>query len=80
MEGRACFNSLSPGTYLVTAQAVGFAGPRVVAIRVDRWSAEAITIQMEIAAVEESIVVTSSATAEPLRDVSKSMSVVGSEE
>jgi iron complex outermembrane receptor protein len=80
LEGRARFDSLPPGAYLVTVQAAGFAGSPVATIRVDRAGAETITIQLEIAAVEESIVVTSSVTAEPLRDVSKSMSVVESQE
>ena len=78
--GLARFGALAPGDYLVTARAPGFARSLAVGVRLDLDDSKSVTIRLEIAAVSESVVVTSTAAAESLRDISKTMSVVESEE
>jgi vitamin B12 transporter len=78
--GAARFEALTPGDYLVTARAPGFARSRALGVRIAADGSQSVTVQLDIAAVSESIVVTSTAAAESLRDVSKTMSVVESEE
>ncbi len=73
--------SIPSGSYLVSVSAPGFA-TRVVTVEIEKSDGESAEqeIRLEIAAVSESVVVTSSKTAEKLSEITKTVSVVDSDE
>jgi vitamin B12 transporter len=80
-RGLCRLESIASGNYLVAASAPGFA-TRVDSITLagDESGSSEREIRLEIAAVSESVVVTSSKTAQKLSEITKTMSVVDSDE
>jgi outer membrane receptor protein involved in Fe transport len=76
-NGTHTFEALAPGRYLVSVAAPGFAGS---VVSVELADSLALDVRLEIAAVQESVVVTSSKNAERLSEVTKTVSVVDARE
>jgi iron complex outermembrane receptor protein len=73
------FRNLAAGSYLVSASADGFAA-RVLDVRLEEGQAASIEIPLEIAALEESIIVTPANAAQKQSDATKTTSVISAEE
>ena len=80
-SGGTCrFEQLAPGEYLVEAETAGFARAVARVLRIERNSNASIDISLPLAGVSEQVVVTAQATAQPVDEVSKAVSVVDSGE
>ncbi|MGH9320874.1 MAG: TonB-dependent receptor [Vicinamibacteria bacterium] len=73
------FPALAPGSYLLSASARGFAA-KVITVRVEGSDPSEVFLRLEIAAIEESIVVVGADSAQTLSEITKSLSVVSAEE
>jgi vitamin B12 transporter len=78
--GTSRFEQLAPGEYLVEAEATGFARAATRVLRVERDANTSLDISLALAGVSEQVVVTAQATAQPIDEVSKAVSVVDSRE
>lgn len=78
--GTSHFERLAPDEYLIEAQATGFARAATQVLRLERNGSAAIDISLPLAGVSEQVVVTAQATAQPVDEVSKAVSVVDSRE
>lgn len=74
------FERLGPGEYLIEAGATDFASAATHVVRLERSSNASVNISLPIAGVSEQVVVTAQATAQPVDEVSKAVSVVDSRE
>lgn len=79
-EGRYVFGDLSPGAYLVQAEARGFARSEPVRVRLAESETATLELRLDLGVYEESVVVTSAATAQAPSEVTKTTSVVGRED
>ncbi len=78
--GKCRFEQLSPGEYLIEAEAAGFARSATQVLRVERNATATIDISLPIAGVNEQVTVTAQGTAQPVDEVSKAVSVVDQQE
>jgi vitamin B12 transporter len=78
--GTYLFEQLAPGEYLIEAEATGFARAATHVLRIERNANSSIDIAVPLAGVSEQVVVTAQATAQPVDEVSKAVSVVSSRE
>jgi iron complex outermembrane receptor protein len=78
--GDCRFERLAPGEYLIEAEATEFASAATHVVRLERNSDASLNISLPIAAVSEQVVVTAQATAQPVDEVSKAVSVLDSRE
>jgi iron complex outermembrane receptor protein len=78
-SGGFAFRNVAAGAYLASASAEGFAR-KVVEVRLEKDQSPSVEFRLEIAAVEESIVVTPANRAERQSDTTKTTSVVRAEE
>lgn len=78
--GTSRFERLAPGEYLIEAQATGFARAATRVLRLERNGNASIDISLPLAGVSEQVVVTAQATAQPVDEVSKAVSVMDSGE
>ena len=74
------FTRLAPGTYLIEAEAPGFARATAQELRVESGAGSTLDISLEIAGVSEEVVVTASGTAQSVDEVSKAITVVDEKE
>lgn len=79
-DGTARFTALTAGAYVVHAVSPGFSRSRPAIVRLVEGEASTLELRLEIAAFEESVIVTGSATAQTTEEVTKSVGVVGAEE
>ncbi|MGI8837333.1 MAG: TonB-dependent receptor [Pyrinomonadaceae bacterium] len=79
-NGACHFERLAPGEYLIEAGAIDFASAATHVVRVARNSSASVNISLPIAGVREQVVVTAQATAQPVDEVSKAVSVLDSRE
>lgn len=78
--GECHFERLGPGEYLIDAGATNFANAATHVVRVERGSNTSLNISLPVAGVSEQVVVTAQATAQPVDEVSKAISVLDSRE
>ncbi|MCM3870520.1 MAG: TonB-dependent receptor [Pyrinomonadaceae bacterium] len=78
--GKCSFEQLSPGEYLIEAEAAGFASSATEVLRVERNATATIDIPLPIASVNERVTVTAQGTVQPVDEVSKAVSVVSQQE
>jgi vitamin B12 transporter len=74
------FERLGPGEYLIEAAATDFASAATHVVRLERNADTSVSISLPIAGVSEQVVVTAQATAQPIDEVSKAVSVLDSRE
>lgn len=79
-DGRYVFDALTPGRYLVQAEARGFARSEPVLVRLVDGETATLSLRLDLATHEESVVVTSADTAQAPTEVTKTTSVVGRED
>lgn len=79
-EGSCSFERLTPGEYLIEAEATGFAPAGVQSLRVERGATVALKISLPLAGVKEEVVITAQGTAQPIDEVSKAITVVDRQE
>jgi vitamin B12 transporter len=79
-NGACNFERLAPGEYLIEAGAIDFASAATHVVRVERNSNASVNISLPIAGVSEQVVVTAQATAQPVDEVSKAVSILDSRE
>ncbi len=79
-DGTCRFDDVGPGTYLVSARSRGFSDSEATEVRLGEGAVEELTLSLALAAYQESVVVTASATAQIASEVAKSLSVVSNEE
>ena len=75
-EGHYRFDALTPGIYLVQAEAGGFTRSEPMVVRLVEGESASLELRLDLAVFEESIVVTSAATAQRPSEVTKTTSVV----
>ena len=75
-EGRYRFDALTPGVYLVQAEAGGFTRSEPIVVRLVEGESASLELRLDLAVFEESIVVTSAATMQRPSEVTKTTSVV----
>ncbi len=75
-EGRYRFDVLTPGVYLVQAEAGGFTRSEPMVVRLVEGESASLELRLDLAVFEESIVVTSAATMQRPSEVTKTTSVV----
>lgn len=80
VSGDCHFERLGPGEYLIDAGATDFASAATHVVRLERNSKTSLSISLPIAGVSEQVVVTAQATAQPVDEVSKAVSVLDSRE
>jgi vitamin B12 transporter len=78
--GTCHFEQLAPGDYLIEAEAPGFSRSVTQVLRIDRNANTSLDISLPLAGVSVQVVVTAQATAQPVDEVSKAVSVVDSRE
>ena len=78
--GTCHFERLGPGEYLIEAGATDFASAAKHVVRLERNSNTSLSISLPLAGVSEQVVVTAQGTAQPVDEVSKSVSVLDSRE
>jgi vitamin B12 transporter len=78
--GTCHFEQLAPGDYLIEAEAPGFSRSVTHVLRIDRNANTSLDISLPLAGISEQVVVTAQATAQPVDEVSKAVSVVDSRE
>ena len=74
--GKFEFRGLISGTYLLEADAAGFAPYTHDEIRLARGESKQLQITLEVASVTESVVVTANGTAERIEEAAKVVSVI----
>lgn len=79
-NGTCVFEQLSPGEYLIEAEAGGFARAATRVLRLERTSNPTVEISLALGGVNEQVVVTAQNTAQPVDEVSKAVSVVDGRE
>jgi iron complex outermembrane receptor protein len=79
-EGRYRFERLTPGSYLVEAEAAGFARGAAQPVEVGRNRTASLDIALEVAGVSAEVVVTAADAPQATGEVSKAVSVVGRRE
>jgi iron complex outermembrane receptor protein len=79
-DGRYRFDALTPGAYLLQADARGFTRSEPVIVQLAEGDDAALDLRLDLAVFEESIVVTSSSTVQAPSEVTKSTSVVRRED
>ena len=75
-NGAFQFNSLIPGTYYLEVKAAGFSLYAADQVRLTRGEERKLDIVLEIAAINESVVVTATGTAQRIDDAAKVISVI----
>ena len=70
-EGHYRFDALTPGIYLVQAEAGGFTRSEPMVVRLVEGESASLELRLDLAVFEESIVVTSAATAQRPSEVTK---------
>jgi vitamin B12 transporter len=75
-NGAYRFERLAQGTYLIEAEAAGFARSEAREARIEEGESVALNIELEIAAVRSEIVVTASSTAQTIDETSKAITSV----
>ena len=75
-EGRYRFDALTPGVYLVQAEAGGLTRSQPMVVRLGEGESASLELRLDLAVFEESIVVTSAAAAQRPSEVTKTTSVV----
>ena len=75
-EGRYRFDALTPGVYLVQAEAGGFTRSESKVVRLVEGESASLELRLDLAVFEESIVVTSAATMQRPSEVTKTTTVV----
>ncbi|HXV61901.1 MAG TPA: TonB-dependent receptor [Vicinamibacteria bacterium] len=78
-HGAHAFHSIAPGAYLISATSPGFSR-KAIPVRLAEGGSERVTLRLDLASLEESVVVTSAASAQTLTEVTKSVSVVDGDE
>lgn len=79
-NGTCRFERLTPGEYVIEAEAPGFARPPAQVFRIERNATATLDISLPIAGINEQVVVTAQGTAQPVEEVSKAVSVVDQQE
>ncbi len=79
-EGHYRFDALTPGAYLLQAEARGFTRSEPTLVRLVEGQGATLELRLDLAVFEESVIVTSSATFQAPSEVTKTTSVVGREE
>jgi vitamin B12 transporter len=79
-SGTCRFTQLAPGEYLIEATAPGFGSAATHVLRVQKDANSSLEISLPLAAVSERVVVTAQATAQPVDEVSKALSIVDQQE
>ena len=74
------FERLTPGEYLIVAEASGFARSAAKQLRIESGGSPTLDISLEIVGVREEVVVTASGTAQTVDEVSKAITVVDQRE
>jgi iron complex outermembrane receptor protein len=75
-KGTYLFADLTPGQYLIEAEAAGFARASAQVLRVERNATATVDISLPLAAIDEQVVITAQGTAQPVDEVSKAVSVL----
>jgi iron complex outermembrane receptor protein len=75
-NGKFEFNNLQPGEYLIEVKANGFADTTSSEIRLEKGKTESIDLHLKIAAINESVVITATGTAQREDEVSKVVSIL----
>jgi iron complex outermembrane receptor protein len=78
--GTCRFEQLAPDEYLIEAEATGFARAPTHILHVEQGANTSLDISLPLAGVSEQVVITAQATAQPVDEVSKAISVVDSRE
>ncbi len=78
--GTYSFERLSPGEYLVEAEAEGFASASARRILVERGQSATLDIPLELSGVRSTVVITASDTPQSVDEVSKAVTVVDQQE
>lgn len=76
-EGRYRFGLLTPGVYIVQAEASGFTRSAAQVVRLVDGASASLELRLDLAVFEESVVVTSADTAQTSGEITKTISVVG---
>jgi iron complex outermembrane receptor protein len=79
-NGAFHFDSPGAGDYLIEVKAAGFAVLTSAEIHLTRGHSENLDLKLSVAAINESVVVTASGTAQRADEVSKAMSLIDSQE
>lgn len=75
-DGKFVFDNLVPGDYLIEVKARGFAESTSTAIRLEEGKTWSIDLRLKVAAINESVVITATGTAQREDEVSKVISVL----
>ncbi len=78
-QGQYHVDQLLPGTYLVQAEAQGFAKSVIEAAHVERGTRAKLDFRLQVAGLQTTVVVTASASPQTTDEISKSVSVVDGE-
>ena len=78
--GLFVFKELKPGNYFLEVQADGFSNYSHDAIQLTRAENKELNITLEIASINESVVITATGTAQRLEDAAKTISVLDNQE
>ena len=79
-EGRYRFGLLTPGVYVVQAEASGFTRSAPQVVRLVEGASALLELRLDLAVFEESVVVTSADAAQTSGEVTKTVTVVGAKE
>ena len=79
-NGKYLFQDLTPGEYLIEAEAPGFAPLPAQVVYVDSGTTSSIDVTLPLAGIEEHVTVTAQGTVQPVDEVSKAISVVDQQE
>jgi iron complex outermembrane receptor protein len=74
------FNAIKPGTYLLEVQANGFSNFTSEQIQLARGESKSIPVQLKVAAINASVVVTATGTAQRADEVAKVVSTLDAQE
>lgn len=75
-NGAFVFTNLKPGEYLIAIKAPGFSDFVSTDIRLESGQGEQVNLQLKVAAINESVVVTATGTAQRADEVSKVVSIL----
>ena len=79
-EGRYRFGLLTPGIYVVQAEASGFTRSAPQVVRLVEGASASLELRLDLAVFEESVVVTSAGTTQTSGEVTKTVTVLGAKE
>ncbi len=79
-EGRYRFGLLTPGVYVVQAEASGFTRSAPQVVRLVDGASLSLELRLDLAVFQESVVVTSADTAQTSDEVTKTVTVLGAKE